>query len=216
MSKTRLKTLVLSFNWDSNDQITDVELLGDFQDSLLKVELTQMISNQSSTSRIVMNKKINSIEAYLFRYGNEGLEPTWKNTYYNLVKFPYFEHWPSPDLIDSIPETPEEETADIFTIVEDMPHFPGGESEIYKYLAQNTRYPPEAKDNGEQGIVFVTFVVDEFGHIEETRVLRGVSESLDREAVRVINAMPLWRPGFQKGQPVKVQFNMPIRFILRG
>ena len=108
------------------------------------------------------------------------------------------------------------EEPEIFTIVEDMPEFPGGEAKLYEYLGKNTKFPPMAKDAGIQGIVFVTFVVKEDGSISDVRVLRGIGGGCDEEAIRVIKNMPKWKPGKQRGKSVRVQFNMPIRFILRG
>ena len=108
------------------------------------------------------------------------------------------------------------EEPEIFTIVEDMPSFPGGEAKLYEYLGKNIKFPPMAKDAGIQGIVFVTFVVKENGAIDGVRVLRGIGGGCDEEAVRVIKNMPSWKPGKQRGKNVRVQYNMPIRFILKG
>jgi protein TonB len=118
-----------------------------------------------------------------------------------------------------IVEVEEEEVfddAEIFTIVEDMPTFPGGDAEMMKYLGKNTKFPPLAKDAGIQGIVYVTFVVAKDGKIADVRVLRGIGGGCDEEALRVIKDMPRWKPGKQRGRPVRVQYNIPIRFILRG
>ncbi|MCB0481996.1 MAG: energy transducer TonB [Flavobacteriales bacterium] len=104
---------------------------------------------------------------------------------------------------------------EIFTIVEDMPSFPGGEAKLYEYLGKNLKYPPMAKDAGIQGIVYVTFVVKENGAIDGVRVLRGIGGGADEEAVRVVKNMPSWKPGKQRGKAVRVQYNMPIRFVLK-
>jgi protein TonB len=118
------------------------------------------------------------------------------------------------EIIDIVEE---EEVAEpeIFTIVEDMPSFPGGEQALFKYLGENTKYPSMAKDAGVQGVVYVTFVVMEDGSIESVKVLRGIGGGCDEEAVRVVKNMPSWSPGKQRGKPVRVQYNLPIRFILR-
>jgi periplasmic protein TonB len=102
----------------------------------------------------------------------------------------------------------------IFTIVEDDPEFPGGPSALMQYLQGNLRYPTMAREAGIQGTVFVTFVVERDGNITDVRVLRGVGGGLDEEAVRVVRNMPRWKPGRQRGQAVRVQFNLPIRFVL--
>ncbi|MBW6479454.1 MAG: energy transducer TonB [Bacteroidales bacterium] len=110
---------------------------------------------------------------------------------------------------------PEQQTQDqIFTVVEDQPEFPGGTDSLMTYLMQNLRYPKEARDARIQGTVFVTFVVEKDGSVSDVRTLRGVAPSLDEEAIRVVRAMPAWKPGYQRGQTVRVQYNLPIRFIM--
>ena len=112
----------------------------------------------------------------------------------------------------------EEETAsepEIFTVVEEMPSFPGGDQELLKFMAENTKYPPLARENGLQGIVVVTFMVDERGRIDKVSVLRGIGGGCDEEAIRVVKSMPRWTPGRQRGMPVRVQYNLPFRFTLR-
>jgi len=103
----------------------------------------------------------------------------------------------------------------IFTIVEEMPTFPGGEAELFKYLAKNIKYPQMASDAGISGVVYVTFVVGRDGKITDVKVLRGIGGGCDEEAVRVVKSMPPWKPGKQRGKPVTVQYNLPIRFTLR-
>jgi protein TonB len=107
-----------------------------------------------------------------------------------------------------------EEAKPIFTIVEEMPSFPGGEGELAKFLGANIVYPQIAKESGIQGTVYVSFVVDSKGKVTDVRVLRGIGGGCDEEALRVVRMMPSWRPGKQNGQSVRVQFNMPIRFTL--
>jgi len=104
---------------------------------------------------------------------------------------------------------------DVFTVVEEMPSFHGKGGEGFReYLAQNIRYPDEAKKNGIQGKVFVQFTVNKKGEVVDVKVLRGVTPSIDAEAIRVTESSPLWEPGKQKGKPVDVQFTFPIDFKL--
>ncbi len=112
---------------------------------------------------------------------------------------------------------PEEGPAEpeIFTIVEEMPSFPGGDQALLEFMGKNTKYPPMARENGLQGIVVVTFVVDEKGNINNVQVLRGIGGGCDEEAIRVVKSMPPWKPGKQRGLPVRVQYNLPFRFTLR-
>jgi len=109
----------------------------------------------------------------------------------------------------------EEEEQVIFQVVEEMPHFPGGEEALMKWLSENIRYPVIAQENGIQGRVICQFVVNSDGSIVDIQVVRGVHPSLDEEAVRVIKSMPKWIPGKQRGKPVRVRFTLPINFRLQ-
>ncbi len=104
---------------------------------------------------------------------------------------------------------------EIFTIVEQMPVFIGGEENIYRFLGDNVKYPYLARDAKIQGVVYVSFIIMEDGSISEAKILRGIGAGFDEEALRVINGMPRWSPSKQRGRPVRVQFNMPIHFKLK-
>ena len=104
----------------------------------------------------------------------------------------------------------------VFEVVEEMPDFPGGQSALMEYLAKNIKYPATAHENGKQGRVIVSFVVKKDGSISNTKVVRGVDPYLDKEAERVITAMPNWKPGKQRGQAVNVRFTVPVTFRLSG
>jgi len=99
--------------------------------------------------------------------------------------------------------------------VEQPPSFPGGEEALFDFLKRSVHYPVEEQDAGIQGIVYLTFVVQRDGSIRDVKTLRGVSEGLDREAMRAVRSMPRWTPGRSKGSAVDVQYNMPVRFTLR-
>ncbi len=103
----------------------------------------------------------------------------------------------------------------LFAVVEDMPSFPGGMNECLKFIAQNMKYPVDAQKAGIQGRVIVQYTVMKDGAIADTHVLRSVSPSLDAEALRVVNKMPNWIPGKQRGVPVNVKYTIPITFKLR-
>lgn len=111
-----------------------------------------------------------------------------------------------------VEEVVEEE---IFTIVEEMPSFPGGEAKMFEYLGQNIRYPQIAREAGISGVVYVNFVVGTDGKITDVKVLRGIGGGADEEAIRVVKNMPSWSPGKQRGKAVRVSYNLPIRFSLR-
>ena len=105
--------------------------------------------------------------------------------------------------------------AEVFLIVEEPPTFPGGDAALYKWLGENLKYPEEAKELGIQGRVFVSFVVEPDGSTSNAVVKRGIGGGCDEEALRIVKAMPKWGAGKQRGQPVRVQFNLPIKFTLQ-
>ena len=104
----------------------------------------------------------------------------------------------------------------VFTVVEKMPSFPGGDAELLKYIATNIKYPKESQDNGEQGRVICSFIVGRDGSVNNPEVLRGATPLLNEEAVRVINTMPRWNPGMQRGKAVAVKYTVPITFRLKS
>ena len=114
-----------------------------------------------------------------------------------------------------VEEEEEEEEQQIFTVVENDPEFPGGMDALYKYLAQNIKYPQLARDNNITGRVYVTFVVERDGSITGCRVLRDIGGGCGQEAIRVVKSMPKWTPGKQRGKAVRVQFNLPVNFNLQ-
>ncbi|MCF6171582.1 MAG: energy transducer TonB [Bacteroidales bacterium] len=116
-----------------------------------------------------------------------------------------------------VPPMEDEEIGEevIFQVVENQPEFPGGMSELYVFLQKNVKYPPIAKESGIQGRVFVNFVVEKDGSISNVKVLRGIGGGCDEEAIRVVKSMPKWKPGKQRGKPVRVSFNLPIKFTLQ-
>ena len=115
----------------------------------------------------------------------------------------------------AVVEEEEESAQQIFTVVETMPEFPGGQGELLKYLAKSIKYPVIAQENGIQGRVTCSFVVNRDGSIVDAEVIRGVDPSLDKEALRVINSMPKWSPGKQRGKPVRVKYTVPVTFRLQ-
>jgi len=117
-------------------------------------------------------------------------------------------------VISTRPEE-EEEEQQVFFIVEDMPEFPGGEMALRTYIASAIKYPVIAQENGIQGKVYVTFVVGKDGSVSDAKIARGVDASLDKEALRVVNTLPKWKPGKQRGKPVNVSYTVPINFVLQ-
>lgn len=101
-----------------------------------------------------------------------------------------------------------------FQVVDEEPSFPGGMEAMYKFYSENIKYPQEAKANNISGKVYVTFVVEADGSISNPRLLRDIGGGCGQEAIRVVKLMPRWNPGKEKGQPVRVQFNLPVNFTL--
>lgn len=118
----------------------------------------------------------------------------------------------TPVVVEEEEEVVEEQ---IFTVVENDPEFPGGMEALYKYLAQNIKYPQLARDNNITGRVYVTFVVEKDGSIANPKVLRDIGGGCGQEAIRVVKSMPKWTPGKQRGKAVRVQFNLPVNFSLK-
>lgn len=121
---------------------------------------------------------------------------------------------PVQELEIIIEEPPAAEEDVVFVQVEQPPKFPGGMEAMMEYLQANLTYPPDARKDGIQGRVFVRFVVERDGTLSDIAILRGAGGGLDEEAVRVVKGMPAWEPGLQKGEPVRVQFILPISFAL--
>nr|WP_295351659.1 energy transducer TonB [uncultured Prevotella sp.] len=114
------------------------------------------------------------------------------------------------------PPAPKPEVSNkVFDVVEEMPHFPGGPAALQAFLSSNTKYPVVAQENGVQGRVIVSFVVERDGSITDVRVVRSVDPSLDREASRVVRSMPRWSPGKQNGSAVRVKYTVPVVFRLQ-
>lgn len=110
---------------------------------------------------------------------------------------------------------PKPEVEKVFDVVEQMPSFPGGPAALMEWLSNNVKYPVVAQENGVQGRVVVSFVVERDGSITDVKVVRGVDPSLDKEASRVVRAMPRWIPGKQNGSAVRVKYNVPVAFRLQ-
>ena len=103
---------------------------------------------------------------------------------------------------------------EIFQVVENMPEFPGGDAALMQYLSKNIKYPASAQENNIQGRAIIEFVVNKDGTIVDPKVIKGFDKACDNEAMRVIKAMPKWKPGMQRGKPVRVKYTVPVSFRL--
>ena len=102
----------------------------------------------------------------------------------------------------------------IFVVAENVPEFPGGTDSLYAYIARNIKYPEAAKMEKIEGRVYVTFVVEKDGQVSNAKILRDIGGGCGQEAIRVVKSMPKWKPGTQRGNPVRFQFNLPVSFLL--
>ena len=112
-------------------------------------------------------------------------------------------------------EKPKEEETKVFDVVEQMPEFPGGQAALLKWISDHIKYPAIAEENGIQGRVVCTFVVERDGSVTDVQVARSIDPSLDKEAVRVLKQMPRWNPGKQNGASVRVKYTVPVTFRLQ-
>ena len=115
---------------------------------------------------------------------------------------------------DEMIEIEEESDDEFFMVVENMPEFPGGDLGLMKYIQKNVKYPPIAKQYNITGKVYVSFIVDKSGSVTNVKIVRGVDKNLDAEALRVVRSLPKYKPGKQRGKPVRVMFTIPINFTL--
>lgn len=103
----------------------------------------------------------------------------------------------------------------VFEYLEEMPEFPGGQTAMMKWLNANMKYPQIAQENGIQGRVMVSFIVEKDGSVSDVKVARGVDPNLDKAAIEVVKKMPKWKPGMQTGKPVRCRFSLPVTFKLQ-
>ena len=126
----------------------------------------------------------------------------------------------TPKTADATENTAKNEDDEVYFIVPKMPEFPGGDSALRRFITENLRYPEEAKANGMSGKVFVQFVINKNGEVENPQIARGVEPALNKEAIRVIQSLPKWKPGQNKSKwdnewrPVRVSFTIPVDFKL--
>lgn len=121
----------------------------------------------------------------------------------------------SNEVPDTVIQYNQLESDRVFSVVEQMPSFPGGMGAMMQYLSSNIKYPKEAEKKGIQGRVLLSFIVQTDGSITDVRISKSVDPSLDKEAIRVVKSMPKWIPGRQNGEPVRVKYTFPVTFRLQ-
>ena len=197
-----LSLILLGFEWKSYDRV--IEVAQDLQGEIIEeIEIIQTQRNEpppppppqqiTTILNIVDDKIVIDNDLEIDADADD-----------NMDEYSYVEEVEEKEVVE----------AEIFTVVEDNPMFPGGDEARMKFLRDNIKYPQMARESGIQGTVYVTFVVEANGAITNIKILRGIGGGCDEEALRVVRQMPKWQPGKQRGKAVRVQFNMPIRFVL--
>ena len=213
MENKRLTNYLLEYNSQSRTFNLDDELPDDIfeeMEVLPEMEKNEMVSAAKPTAAPSITTKIKAVDTPVTlpekvnmrnEEEEEGNEATRQQneTPTTAIEQPV----PEPIADDNKPR-----------IVQQMPEYPGGIVEVMKWLQRTLRYPPTAQQQGIQGSVMVSFIVNVDGTITEQKVVRGVNEELDAEALRVISNMPKWKPGLDKGKPCRTLFAIPIVFKL--
>ncbi|MDD2412940.1 MAG: energy transducer TonB [Bacteroidales bacterium] len=197
-----LSLILFAFEWKSYDRV--IEVVQDIQGEIIEqIEIVQTQRNEppppppaqqvTTILNIVDDKIVIDNDLEIDAEADD-----------NVEEYSYVEVVEEKEVVE----------AEIFTVVEENPMFPGGDEARMNFLRENIKYPQMARESGIQGTVYVTFVVEPSGNITNIKILRGIGGGCDEEALRVVRQMPKWKPGKQRGKSVRVQFNMPIRFVL--
>ena len=178
-------------------------IANNFNYSLIKIRIKMMTKIKSSklaASKLTMGILVTAALFMVFGFNNENSLPQEKKTTTTQTKDP---------------QKTEQAKDQVFMVVEQMPEFPGGELAFREFIGKAIKYPDDAIKAGTQGKVYITFVVSKEGKVIDPKVARGVSPSLDAEALRVVNTLPIWTPGKQEGKNVSVSYTVPIQFKLK-
>lgn len=204
-----ISLLVCLYGFESNSGVKPVDTLGTLTDQAVEetlIPITQLEEKKQElpplpklVDLLVIVENNTDIDDELEIVDTEANSET--AVYANMNKF-------------DAPESDVDETI-IFVAPQEKPEFPGGDAALLIFLSQNIKYPAIAAENGVKGRVTVNFVVNKDGSISDAKILRGVDQALDKEALRVIYSMPKWKPGKQAGKPVRVSFSVPINFVLQ-
>ena len=202
---------------ENHEYITDQEVISNYQDpksyQLLLLEHSSIIKSNSLThnfSYSLLERRLKMMKKSKHKLGFSLRLLAVSST----LVFIFFACSSPEDKAEKSIEKATVNTEQIFLVVEKMPEFTGGEQAMYKYIGANINYPDQAKKEGIEGRVFISFIVEKDGKISAVEILRGIGGGCDEEAKRVIQKMPNWNPGEQRGQAVRVQYRMPIKFAL--
>ena len=198
--------LYVAFEWTQHEQKLDGDIL-DAGDIVLEEEVIPITMPERKTvppppQAVTQAEVLNIVE------DDADIEETTLVSQEDQTEF--------VEISNDVPivvEEPEEEQQ-IFQVVENMPEFPGGTQALLQYLKKNIKYPTICQEQGIQGRVVVQFVVNKDGSIVDPEVIKPINPYLDKEALRVVSTMPKWKPGEQRGKPVRVKFTLPVQFKL--
>lgn len=178
-------------------------LANNFNYSLIKIRIkmiTKIKSSKIAASKLTMGILVTAALFMVFGFDYSESLPQEKKTNATQTKEP---------------QKTDQAQDQVFVVVEQMPEFPGGELALREFIAKAIKYPDDAIKAGTQGKVYITFVVSKEGKVVDPKVARGVSPSLDAEALRVVKSLPIWIPGKQRGVNVAVSYTIPIAFALK-
>ncbi len=201
--KSEYQTLIL--NEAMGLQVNN--LTNNFNVSLIKNRITMMTKARSASWTLI--KVVVALPAFfavLFLFA--------AGTSKNLTAQETQQKATQAQATTAVPQEKPSADKTVFEVVEVMPSYTGGQAAMIKFLVENIKYPEEAKKNGVMGTVYITFIVETDGSVSNVKVLRGIGSGCDEEGVRVVSAMPNWIPGKQRGEAVRVQYNLPIKFSL--
>ncbi len=197
---------ITRFVVNKNGDLSDFEVLRSCGDTTLDAEALRVLATLPKWKPAVLKNE--TVRTYFTLPVTYNIKPAPQDTVPAPAQNPAPAQEPAPE--------EEKDDGRTYIVVERMPEFPGGTTALFAFLQQNVKYPQIAYENNIQGKVMVQFVVDKDGSITNVQVAKsGGDRSLDKEAVRVVKAMPKWRPGMQKGKPVRVQYTMPVNFRLQ-
>ena len=180
---------------------------------------SEVTVKEAEASQLYYQMKFDAMSEDIAEWVNEQVALIGEDEDVEDIMIPYDEYedndeWVDIDSYDFYDLEPEPEEEDVFMVVKDQPEFPGGTSALLEYLRKNIKYPAICRENNIQGRVIVSFIVNKDGGIVEPEVIKSVNPSLDKEALRVISGMPKWKPGSQRGKPVRVKYTVPVNFRL--
>jgi TonB family protein len=219
ISRSRYQQMIL----DETMGIRVNNLTNNFNVSLLKKRITMMTKSKSKTwakSKVLIAVPVLLLLGFLLTAHTYSNIPVPGNSGSPLLALATMLPAPAPLIQDKPKKDSQIKYVDpktgkeVYTVVEKQPAFPGGHEGYVKFLVDNIKYPEEAIKKSVTGTVYVTFVVEETGAVTNVKILRGIGSGCDEEAMRVVKMMPNWNPGLEKGKPVAVQFNLPIKFNL--